>query len=76
MSAARVDTPATLRAEQAGDALIAEWVRAGWTGQRIVATLRMGRSQVLPRVAEIRGELLSFGWRPPVDLDRVGGGRS
>jgi hypothetical protein len=72
MSATRVDTPATLRAELAGDALIAAWVRAGWTGERIVATLRMGRSKVLPKVAQVREELAAIGWRPPVRLDEIG----
>ncbi len=72
MSATRVETPATIRAELAGDALIAGWVRAGWTGERIVSTLRMGRSQVLPKVAQIREELAAIGWHPPVRLDEIG----
>ena len=72
MSATRVETPATIRAEQAGDALITAWVRAGWTGERIVATLRMGRSKVLRKVAEVREELAVIGWRPPHRLDEIG----
>lgn len=71
-----VKTAATVRAEQAGRVLIADWVREGRSPREIGQILRMGRSTaVIYRiVAEVRADLESIGWQPPappVDLDAL-----
>lgn len=70
-----VETEATLRAERAGHALLAQLVREGRTNTEIARMLRIARGHLVPKINEVREELAELGERHvrPVDLDKLQG---
>ena len=58
-----VETPATIKADQAGRALLAELVRDGRTNTEIARTLRIARGHLVAKINEVREELAELGER-------------